>query len=148
MATNPNGFRVDGISKVMNNLAKAIQNIEGATTVGLLEAGLVVQRDAMQRVPVEYGFLRASAYTQKSNIVVFGQSGAIQPVEVGFHASYALYVHENMEMKLAGEPRPSGLGVYWGPHGQPKFLENALKANYENILNIIKKRAKPSGNII
>lgn len=45
-------------------------------------------------------------------------------VVVGYTAAYALYVHENEEAKNEGKPRPSGLGVYWGPslHG-PKFLE-------------------------
>lgn len=49
-------------------------------------------------------------------------------VIVGFTANYALFVHEDMEMKLAGQPRPGGRGMYWDPQGSgPKFLENPAK---------------------
>lgn len=41
---------------------------------------------------------------------------------VGYAAENALYVHENREQKLKGQPRPSGIGVYWGPRGRPGFL--------------------------
>lgn len=51
-------------------------------------------------------------------------------VIVGFTAEYALYVHENMEMSLAGQPRrkPSK-GMYWDPQGiaGPKFLEGPAR---------------------
>lgn len=43
-------------------------------------------------------------------------------VVVGFSASYAKFVHDKTDMKLQGLPRPSGIGVYWGPHGQAHFL--------------------------
>ncbi len=50
-------------------------------------------------------------------------------VITGFTAAYALYVHENMEMKLAGQPRPKGRGFYWDPQGisGPKFLEGPAR---------------------
>lgn len=51
-------------------------------------------------------------------------------MQVGYSAPYAIYVHENMEMVLEGEPRPSGIGVYWGrPNrpGQSKFLEQPAR---------------------
>ena len=49
-------------------------------------------------------------------------------VLVGYTAAYALYVHESMEPKHLGEPRPSGLGKFWGPslYG-PKFLEGPAR---------------------
>lgn len=49
-------------------------------------------------------------------------------VTVGYSAPHAVFVHENLEMKLAGIPRPSGRGVYWGrprAPGRSKFLESA-----------------------
>src|SRR5262245_23794597 len=50
-------------------------------------------------------------------------------VLVGYTAKYAIYVHENVEMKLAGLPRPSGLGTYWSPEGAgPKFLERPARS--------------------
>ena len=48
-------------------------------------------------------------------------------VTVGFTAAYAIYVHENLQMKWRGLPRKSGKGVYWGPHGQAKFLEGPAR---------------------
>lgn len=136
------GFKVEGISTVIGKLNTQIKETTGLTTQGLLAAGLFVQRAAQKKVPVEYGVLRASAYTRKDPARAFL---AIAPVEVGFSAAYALYVHENMEQKLKGEPRPSGLGVYWGPHGEPKFLENALRESVKDILQIVQKRAKING---
>jgi hypothetical protein len=51
-------------------------------------------------------------------------------VLVGYSAPHAVRVHENVEMKLAGIPRPSGVGVYWGRPRRPgrsKFLESAQR---------------------
>ncbi len=49
-------------------------------------------------------------------------------VVVGFTARYAVYVHENTEMVLEGQPRrPPATGVYWGPNGQAKFLEQPAR---------------------
>jgi hypothetical protein len=110
---------VKGLSKVLANINRAVKKIGGANLAGMYAAGLQVQREAMRRVPVEYGVLRASAYTQKVN--------GGKDVEVGFTAEYSVYVHENLEQKLKGQPRPSGKGVYWGPAGEPKFLERALR---------------------
>ena len=75
-----------------------------------------MQRRSQSKVPVEYGNLRASAYTRKAIDEAF-------TVEVGYSAAYALEVHEIMEPKRAGQPRPSGLGVYWGPRASRSFLK-------------------------
>jgi hypothetical protein len=52
-----------------------------------------------------------------------------ESVVVGFTANYALYVHENIEMKLKGKPRSSGKGKYWDPQerAQAKFLEGPAR---------------------
>jgi len=123
---------VDGISNVLSNLNKEIGNIQGRSRGGLLAAGLKVIRLAKERVPVEYGPLKASGYARPV------KDGA----DVGFSADYAVYVHENMEQKLKGQPRPSGLGVYWGPHGQPKFHESAFVDLHDEIIRTVHERAK------
>lgn len=48
---------------------------------------------------------------------------------VGFSADYAAAVHEAVGMVLQGQPRPSGIGLYWDPQGraQAKFLETAVR---------------------
>jgi hypothetical protein len=43
-------------------------------------------------------------------------------VSAGYASPHAIHVHENREMKLKGQPRPSGIGVYWGPTGRAGFL--------------------------
>lgn len=78
-------------------------------------------------------------------------AAAIKDAEVsaviGFTASYALPVHENTEMKWRGFPRdrsirrdgkiartgygarsgPGTAGLFWGPTGQAKFLEEPAR---------------------
>lgn len=68
-------------------------------------------------------------------------------VVVGYTAAYALYVHENTQMKLKGQPRPKGKpGVYWGPSGQAKFLEQPARTLQPELAKIIltaKQRGLP-----
>lgn len=146
----PTSATLRGEAEVMHNLNKEIADIVGATPGGLMAGGLIVQRAAQAGVPVEYGNLRASAFTRKA-MFGGGLTGALDlasglgskpAVEVGFTASYALFVHEDMEMKLAGKPRPSGLGVYWGPHGRPQFLILAAHEKSDEVLDAIKSRVK------
>ena len=126
---------VDGISNVLSNLNKEIGDIQGRTRGGLLAAGLKISRLSKQRVPREYSTLFTSGYARPAK-------GDPDVVEVGFSADYAWYVHENMEQKLKGQPRPSGLGVYWGPHGQPKYLESAIVDLHDEIIKTIRDRAR------
>lgn len=86
-------------------------------------------------------------------------------VAVGYTAAYALWVHENMEMKWRGLPRSSGFridkegkvrvprqylrpgatagfkkhGFYWDPpgRGQSKFLEQPLREHRETLAMIV-----------
>lgn len=129
-----------GLDKVLKNLNKKVSQIEGRTIGGLLAAGAIVQAESQRRVPVEYGNLRASAFTRKAL-----DTRNKKAVEVGYTAAYAMFVHENIEQKLKGEPRPSGLGVYWGPDGEPKFLENAFREKEADILSAIESRVRLGG---
>jgi hypothetical protein len=140
-------FQIKGLATALNKVNAALADVQGKTTAGLLEAGLLVQGRAQKKVPVEYGVLRASAFTRKALKAnkATGVAGEVGTVIVGFGAAYALYVHENLEQKLKGEPRKSGKGVYWGPDGEPKFLENALRRSNGDILKIVQKRAKIRG---
>jgi hypothetical protein len=126
---------VKGLDQTLKNLNKKILAVKGVTLDGLLAGGLIVQRDAQQHVPVEYGVLRQSAYTRKA------RGGDSPTVEVGFSAHYAPYVHENLEMKWRGLPRKSGKGVYWGPKGEARFLANAVDRQTSKVVEVIEKRA-------
>jgi hypothetical protein len=125
---------VTGLDEILSNLNQQIAGIEGATMAGLYEAGLKIEAASNARAPSEYGNLRGSSYTRRD-------LGGSLSVEIGYTAEYAAYVHENLEMKLQGEHRPSGLGVYWGPQGENKFLEKTLRLNEQNIVNIIRHHA-------
>lgn len=117
----------NGISTVMKNVERAMQKKQQGAMIGLRRGVTRMLRVAQQRVPVEYGNLRASGY-------VSSLKGGF---EIGFTAAYAVFVHENMEMVLRDQPRPSGLGVYWGPNGQPKFLESAITEGRAQLLRDI-----------
>lgn len=125
-----------GLDATLKNLNKKILAIKNVTVDGLLAGGLIVQADAQRHVPVEFGVLRQSAYTRKV------RDGASPLVEVGFSAKYAPWVHENLEMKLRGKPRPSGKGVYWGPQGEARFLSNAVERQTDKVVDVIAKRAQ------
>ncbi|MGE0366937.1 MAG: hypothetical protein AB7Q00_14515 [Phycisphaerales bacterium] len=142
--------KIEGVERIVTNLNKKIGSIEGASREGLWAGGLVIQGEAMRRVPVEYGNLRGSAYTRNARKIEIEKREYAPKksltdqdvVEVGFGAAYAIYIHENLEMKLAGKKRPSGLGVYWGPSGEPKFLENAVRAKQREILARVAQYAR------
>lgn len=68
-------------------------------------------------------------------------------VEVGYSAPYAIIVHELVEEKLKGIPRPSGRGVYWGPHGQSKFLDKPAVALRAQIAGRISAVTKSTGSV-
>lgn len=120
----------DDFDAAIKDLNDDIARIKNRTLAGLLAAGLFVQGEAQRRVPIHFGILRASAYTR-----VAGDDK--NSVEVGFSAAHALWIHEDVEMKWKGKPRRDGIGEYWGPSGQAKFLENVLTEQEDEILRIV-----------
>lgn len=142
------GAKTEGLEEVEKKLNEAIEKKHQFTIAGLWAGGLIIQRSSMQKVPVEYGNLRGSAYTRRAlrgstQIVIEKREFApVDPmtdpdvIEVGFGAAYALWVHE-AEQHMKGMPRPSGLGVYWGPRGEPQFLEKAVEEEMSNVVRVI-----------
>lgn len=128
------GAKLEGLDRVMRNLNQEILAIKGRTVGGMLKGARVVLREAQRRVPVEYGDLKNSGY---ASVSTDGES-----VDIGFTAPYAVAIHENMEQKLKGKPRPSGIGKYWGPSGEPKYLQNAVTAKKSEVLRIVAEDAK------
>lgn len=124
-----------GAKAAIGNLNAQISKIKGTTMAGLLGGGLIIQANSQRRVPVEYGNLRGSAYTRKSQTKKMA-------VEVGYSAAYAIYVHENLEMKWKGKPRKSGKGNYWGPAGESQFLIKAARDESKTVLAYIKSKAE------
>jgi hypothetical protein len=121
------------LHRTLEKLTRASSAGERGAMKGLFAGGLLVQRRSMRQTPVEYGFLRASAFTRKA---IDGSNA----VEVGYGAAYAIFVHENTEEKLRGKPRPSGLGSYWNP-GKSKFLEDPYKESLREVIDLVKRYA-------
>jgi len=88
--------------------------------------------------------LVAKLHKKAADAKVDGDASVI----VGYTANYALYVHENIQMKLQGQPRPAGQpGVYWGPKGQAKFLEQPARTMRDELARIIRE-AKKKGSTL
>ena len=126
MAVN---VKIEGLDELNRALAKMVPEVTKEAEAGIFAGGFIIQAEAQKNAPREYGDLARSAYNRKR------QGGT----EVGFDAAYALYVHENMEQKLKGQPRPSGLGTYWNPGG-PKFLERAVNEKAKDVLDEVARR--------
>lgn len=104
----------DSLSTVLNNLNLQLKKQREVSHAGLLAGGYLVLRGAQLLVPVDTGHLKNSGYVR--------DLGEGKGVEIGFTASYAIYVHENMEAYHAV--------------GQAKFLEQSLKDNHAQILKL------------
>jgi hypothetical protein len=102
--------------------------------VGLTRAALYLQGASQKLTPVDTGNLRASAFTRVTG------DGLKAKAKVGYTAMYALFVHENVEMKLKGQPRPAPhKGSYWDPQGraQSKFLEQPMRTEAPKMLELM-----------
>lgn len=129
--------KIVGLEATLGNMNREIGAIKTRTIGGLMAGGLIVEAESNRNVPVEHGNLHGSSYTQKA------PAGGLS-VEVGYEATYAPFVHENLEQKLKGRPRPSGLGTFWNPGG-PKFLENAATNKSDDVVAAVASRAKVPG---
>lgn len=124
--------------RVTSDISKNLRKFIGAETKSLVrgvgKAVLFVKGEAVQLAPIEFGPLRGSAFSQveKTSRGVRGRAG--------FTARYAPFVHE-APMKLKGQPRVGGKGVYW-QGGENKFLSKAVNRNKMQIIKIIAKEAK------
>lgn len=129
---------VSGVEGIVANIKRKTDTMATKTEKALKLAGLNLQRASMERVPVNFGILKASAFTRAEG------EGFKTVVSVGYTAAYALYVHEAIEMKLLGKPRPKGRGHYWDPQGQAqaKFLEGPLREMLPEIKNSLREALK------
>ena len=113
---------IKGLDNVIRNLNTAIKDIKGGTHEGLVAAGVFIKGESQEIVPVDFGILSNSA---------FSQAVAPMKVVVGYTAEYAPYTHE----------MPSSTN-WTKPGTGNKFLEKAVKENIPQILKVIQKRAK------
>ncbi len=131
---------ISGQVTVVVNLNQLVAKTGRGAADGLRKAGAELLRQSQMLVPVEFGNLRASGYVNSSG------AGFSTVVEVGYTASYALYVHEQVAMKLQGiarRPSPPRIGKHWDPQGraQAKFLEDPARQMHQQIINIVRQQA-------
>ncbi len=76
-------------------------------------------------------------------------------INVGYGASYAVFVHENKEMKLKGQKRPltkdgGDQGRYWDPQGrgQNKFLETPARTMKNELARVVTDGMKNGASLI
>ncbi len=133
--------QVAGVHEIIASLRGYTAGMAAGFERGLKAAGLVLQRESQQFAPVEFGNLKASAYTAATG------AGFSAVIEVGYTAAYALFVHEAVAMKLKGQPRlpsPPHQGHYWDPQGKAKakFLEEPARRLQPQLLAIIAAQTK------
>ncbi len=130
--------RVIGLRTVANNVNIAIARIKGVTMAGLIEAMAHIRYDMDKTPPLipigKTGALRGSWRTEgietsKGPTVMGGFGGTPE-------SGYAVYVHE---MTVPPYTKP----IDWSrPGSGPKFLEESVKRNAGEVLNIIVRNVR------
>lgn len=93
--------------------------------VGLLRAGLFLQRESQKLVPIDTGDLRRSADTREE----IDTKAGTHAVTVSYGTNYALFVHENLEARHK-------------PGRQAKFLEQPLREHRGRLAEIVAEAMK------
>jgi len=88
--------------------------------VGLLRAGLLLQRESQNVVPIDTGVLRGSAATRLDDT----EDGPM--VTVSYSTEYAVYVHEDLQARH----KPGKIA---------KYLEKPMRDNRRKLINIVNK---------
>lgn len=113
---------IKGIETVRRNLNRQIGKRRIASMKGLLLAAAYIRQDMEQTpplIPVDTGNLRASWFVKP------GMALDHPFVQMGFSASYAIFVHE-VQWKQGKRP---GSG--------PRFFQSALNRNRRKVTKII-----------
>lgn len=133
------GIHVTGHIQVIANLRDRKGFFAKGTEKGIKLAALYLFREAQLRVPVDLGNLKASGSVRHEG------SGFKTVAGIVYTAAYAIFVHENVEMKGRGLPRPPGhKGNYWDPpgRGQAKFLEEPARTERDTLVEIVRESAR------
>lgn len=110
-----------GLKQAQQNLNKIVDEIASQKIVtALTSASIIIATEAASMTPIDTSTLINSQYR------TIDVNGTRVTGRIGYSASYALYVH-NASGKLKGKPRSNGNGAYWGPNGEPMFLDKAVE---------------------
>ena len=117
------GVQILGLDGVKKKLKRKEKQYARGFEVGMLKAGLFVQRESQLIVPVLTGNLKGSAGTAKKG------TGFKVEVTIFYTAAYALWVHELTHLRHK-------------PGKQAKFLSSVLVTKKDQIFRIIYTTAK------
>lgn len=155
--------KLKGMEKVMKNLQKEIEKIEGFTMKGLIRSVIIIRRDMEKTaplVPVDTGNLRASFFSVAGR-TFFQEPLTETPVkfkgedadQLSFdHAAVIQYAKSVVGSKLIVMFGFSANYATWAheavdykfkrPGSGAKFMESAISRNKDVILKEIKKSVK------
>lgn len=114
---------IKGLDEIRRNLRLVAKNMREGLVPSLQEVVRIIQRESMNRTPIDTGNLRGG---HRSKVYAAGKSfvGAVYTL-----ASYSLFVHEASEQVTFKSPWPRGR----------KFLERAITENLDLIRFTIRK---------
>ena len=139
-----NPFRMVGGDAVKARMKVAAKSMAAAEKRGRIKGGFHLQRQAQKMVPIDKGFLRASAVTvwpnkggsspkklkgkmasdhQREVAESKARTQLEKTIEVLFTSYYAVYVHEDMEANHTV--------------GEAKYLEKPLNNERQEIMRLI-----------
>lgn len=145
---------IRGLKQVMANIRRETELRKRRFLIGLTRGAAVIFRASQQLVPIDTGNLRASGYVRQTGT-------AVHPViAIGYTASYAIFVHENLQAlhgeafnrayakQLARAKKRRRAGVLpasspyrhnRAPAQQAKFLEHPFRTLRMPIINAIRQ---------
>lgn len=108
---------VQGVKEIKMALESHQKATERGNKAGLIKAGVFLQKESQEIVPIDKNFLRPSAET------IWEGEGFNTVVSVGYTASYAIYVHEDLEARHK-------------PGKSAKFLEKPARTKGKRMAEI------------
>ena len=114
-------MKITGTDRVVRNFARYASRMSSAMDAAVLQSAETVMTESKELCPVATGALRDSA------VAASDVSDDVINAAVGYTASYALYVHERLDVTHV--------------NGEAKFLEKALKSYETRYLPALKGSA-------
>ena len=115
-------MKIVGADRVIRNLSRYASRMSSAMDAAVLQSAEIVKDESQASCPVATGALRDSAVTASES------ADDVINAAVGYTASYALYVHERLDVTHV--------------NGEAKFLEKALKSYETRFLPALKGNAE------
>lgn len=130
---------VRNVAKVIAQFRQAKKRHAKGMNRGLKKAGAFLIAKSLEIVPVDTGNLKASWFVRAEG------EGFTTVVYVGYTAEYAIFVHEDLELRHGAdfnawywEDIQAGREHERGPNQQAKFLEQPLRQNRRQLAKIVK----------